>query len=71
MIPRKNLNPYVRLDEQQLSLILAALSQIQTKIQNVQDRVDDLPGRMAEINLTGELDGAPIELIGAYDINNT
>ena len=71
MIPRNNPNPYVKIDDDQFDQLIAALSQMQTKIQNIQDAIADLPGREANINLTGELDGAPVEFVGAYDINNT
>ena len=70
MIPRNNPNPYVKIDDDQFDQLIASLSQMQTKIQNIQDAIADLPGREANINLTGELDGVPAEFVGAYDINN-
>jgi hypothetical protein len=63
-------NPLVKLDQDQFSALLASLQNLSTKIQKLETAVSDLPGRKAEVNVTGELDGVPVEFVGAYDVNN-
>lgn len=64
------INPKITLDPGQFETLEQKLDTIVTLLQQQLQRLQDLPGRKENINLAGELDGAPIELVAEYTLTS-
>lgn len=63
-------NPAVRLDEEQFTAFVTAITGLQTQLTALSVAVADLPSRQVTIEGLFEVDAVPVEIAGSYEIQN-